>query len=264
MGSLGPNEYSQLTLLHVTNCISKTAEEAPLGIFNAIIALRSFARFIAEIHPELPDLSAAMICTPAKRRRIYVGYSDEEAQKILAVIDRESAQGKRNFAMVMLAYSTSLRGCDIVNLKFENIDWKAGELRLIQEKTNIPLALPLDVATGNAIAEYILNGRPECDSEYIFVRMQRPYTKLCSLWGIIAEYAHAALGTSRKMNGPHAFRRGMGRRLLEAGVPSPIICDVLGHASAASLRQYTASSLECLRQCARTIESIPVMQEELL
>lgn len=264
MGSLGPDKYSQLTLLHVTNCITKTAEQVPLGIFNIIIALRSFVRFIAEVHPELPDLSAAMICSPAKRRRVYVGYSEEEAQKILAAIDRDSIKGKRDFAMVMLAYSTGLRGCDIVNLKFENIDWQASEIRLTQEKTNIPLALPLDVTTGNAIAEYILHGRPACDSEYIFVRMQRPYTKLNSLWNIIAGYAHAALGMSRTMNGPHAFRRGMGRRLLEAGVPSPIICDVLGHASADSLRQYTASSLECLKQCARTMEAIPVMQEELL
>ncbi len=264
MGSLGPDKYSQLTLLHATNCISKTAEQAPLGIFNIIIALRSFVHFIAEIHPELPDLSAAMICTPAKRRRVYVGYSDEEAQKILNEIDTGSAQGKRNYAMVMLAYSTGLRGCDIVNLKFENIDWQAGEIRLTQEKTNIPLALPLDVTTGNAIAEYILNGRPACDSEYIFVRIQRPYTKLRSLWSIIAGYAHTALGASRKMNGPHAFRRGMGRRLLEAGVPSPIICDVLGHTSADSLRQYTASSLEFLKQCARTLNNIPIMQEELL
>lgn len=264
MGSLGPDKYSQLTLRHITECLSRTAEKMPLGIFNAIIALRSFARFITEVHPELPDLSAAMICTPAKRKRVYMGYSDEDAQKILDEIDTSSVQGKRNFAMVMHAYSTGLRGCDIVNLKFENIDWKAGEIRLVQEKTSIPLALPLDVATGNAIAEYILNGRPECNSEYIFIRIQRPHTKLNSLWEIIAKYARAALGESRRMNGPHAFRRGMGRRLLEAGVASPMICDVLGHASAASLRQYTASSLECLKQCARTMESIPVIQEELL
>lgn len=264
MGSLGPDKYSQLTLLHATNCISKTAEQVPLGVFNILTALRSFVRFIAEVHPELPDLSAAMICSPAKRRRVYAGYSDDEAQKILKEIDTSSTQGKRNYAMVMLAYSTGLRGCDIVDLKFENIDWQASEIRLTQEKTNIPLALPLDVATGNAIAEYILNGRPVCDSEYIFVRLCRPYTKLCSLWGVVAGYAHIALGESRKMNGPHAFRRGMGRRLLEAGVPSPMICDVLGHASADSLRQYTASSLECLKQCARTMEDIPVMQEELL
>lgn len=264
MGSLGLNKYSQLTLFHITNCLCKTAEETPLGIFNAVIALRSFAKFIAEIHPELPDFSAAMICAPAKRRRVYEGYSDEDAQKILAEIDRESVKGKRDFAMVMLAYSTGLRGCDILNLKFENVDWKVHEIRLTQEKTNVPLALPLDTATGNAIAEYILNGRPKCDSQYIFVRIQRPYTKLRNLWGIVAEYAHAALGTSRKMNGPHAFRRGMGRRLLEAGVSSSMICDVLGHASAASLRQYTASSVECLKQCARTLEAIPMMQEELL
>ena len=264
MESLGPTEYNQLTLRNVTDCISETAREMPLGIFNAVIALRSFAKFIAEIHPELPDLSVAMICTPAKRRRVYEGYSDEDAQKILAVINRESVKGKRDFAMVMLAYSTGLRGCDILNLKFENVDWKAHEIRLTQEKTNVPLALPLDTATGNAIAEYILNGRPECDSQYVFVRIQRPHTKMRSLWGIVAEYAHTALGTARKMNGPHAFRRGMGRRLLEAGVSSSMICDVLGHASAASLRQYTASSMERLRQCARTLEAIPVMQEALL
>ncbi len=263
MESLGPIEYNQLTLCDVTACISKTATEMPLGIFNTMVALRSFAQFVSDIHPELPNITAALNCTPAKRRRVYVGYSDEDAQKILAVIDRESIKGKRDFAMVMLAYSTGLRSCDILNLKFENIDWRTHEIRLIQEKTNVPLALPLDAATGNAIAEYILNGRPECDSEYVFIRTQHPYTRMLSFWQIVAEYARRALGTSRKMNGPHAFRRGMGRRLLEAGVPSPMICDVLGHTSAAPLRQYTASSLECLRKCARTLESIPVMQEEL-
>lgn len=264
MDSLGQHDYARLTLRHVTDCVNKTAKETPLGIYNTMIAMRSFAKFISEVHPELPDISAALICTPAKRRRVYEGYSDQEAKAILSVIDQESIKGKRDFAMIMLAYSTGLRGCDIISLRFCNIDWNSNEIRLTQEKTNIPLALPLDTATGNAIAVYILNGRPACDSEYIFVRTQHPYTKLCSIDGIIAQYAHAALGKTRKMNGSHAFRRGMGRRLLEAGVPAPMICDVLGHATADSLRQYTASSLECLKQCARTMESIPVTQAELL
>lgn len=116
-----------------------------------MVALRSFAQFVSDIHPELPNITAALNCTPAKRRRIYVGYSDEDAQKILAVIDRESIKGKRDFAMVMLAYSTGLRSCDILNLKFENIDWLTHEIRLIQEKTNVPLALPLDAATGKPL-----------------------------------------------------------------------------------------------------------------
>ena len=45
--------------------------------------------------------------------------------------------------MIMLAYTTGLRGCDIVNLKFDSIDWDACELRLVQEKTNIPVSLSL-------------------------------------------------------------------------------------------------------------------------
>lgn len=264
MDSLGQHDYAGLTMRHITDCVSKTARETPLGIFNTMVAMRSFAKFISEVHPELPDISAALICTPAKHRRIYEGYSDQEAEKILAIIDRGNVKGKRDFAMIMLAYSTGLRGCDIVSLRFCNINWDSCEIRLSQEKTGVPLALPLDTATGNAIAEYILNGRPECDSEYIFVRTQHPYTKLSSIGGVIAQYANLALGKSRKMNGAHAFRRRMGRRLLESEIPAPMICDILGHTSADSLRQYTASSLECLKQCARTMESIPVMQEEII
>lgn len=167
-------------------------------------------------------------------------------------------------AMIMLAYTTGLRGCDIVNLKFDSIDWDACELRLVQEKTNIPVSLPLDTKTGNAIADYILHARPKCKSEYIFLRVLRPYTKIGSMWTVIAKYAHIALGKDRKMNGPHAFRRGMGRQLLEANIPAPLICDILGHSSSVSLRQYTASSLEKLKVCAGTISAIPIAQEALL
>ena len=166
--------------------------------------------------------------------------------------------------MIMLAYTTGLRGCDIVNLKFDSIDWDACELRLVQEKTNIPVSLPLDTKTGNAIADYILHARPKCKSEYIFLRVLRPYTKIGSMWTVIAKYAHIALGKDRKMNGPHAFRRGMGRQLLEANIPAPLICDILGHSSSVSLRQYTASSLEKLKVCAGTISAIPIAQEALL
>ena len=171
--------------------------------------------------------------------------------------------GMRDYAMIMLAYTTGLRGCDIVNLKFDSIDWDACELRLVQEKTNIPVSLPLDTKTGNAIADYILHARPSANLSIYFAGTA-PYTKIGSMWTVIAKYAHIALGKDRKMNGPHAFRRGMGRQLLEANIPAPLICDILGHSSSVSLRQYTASSLEKLKVCAGTISAIPIAQEALL
>lgn len=264
MGALGIYRYAEITLLDVTRCLAKISETFPRGIFNLTGSMRSFARFMDEKHPELPDITPALVFSAPKRRCVYVGYSREEAEQILSAIERSSVIGKRDYAMIMIAYNTGLRGCDIVNLKFGSIDWNACELRLVQEKTNIPVALPLDTETGNAIADYILNARPECTSEYVFLRVQRPYAKLKSMWTIVAKYAHFALGKDRKMNGPHAFRRGMGRRLLEADVPAPLICDVLGHTSSMSLRQYTASSLEKLKVCAGAISTIPVEQEALL
>ncbi len=52
--------------------------------------------------------------------------------------------------------------------------------------------------------------------------------------------------------------------MLEAGVSHFVISDVLGHSSSSSLLRYTAVSVNNLRQCSDTLESIPVMQEELL
>lgn len=89
---------------------------------------------MAEKHPELLDISPALVFSAAKRRSVYVGYTHEEAQKIFSAINRSSTMGMRDYAMIMLAYTTGLRGCDIVNLKFNSIDWDACELRLVQEK----------------------------------------------------------------------------------------------------------------------------------
>lgn len=134
MGILGIYRYAEITLPDVTRCLAKISETFPCGIFNLTGSMRSFARFMAEKHPELLDISPALVFSAAKRRSVYVGYTHEEAQKIFSAINRSSTMGMRDYAMIMLAYTTGLRGCDIVNLKFNSIDWDACELRLVQEK----------------------------------------------------------------------------------------------------------------------------------
>ena len=261
---LGYFEYAELRLTDVVACIGKIAQDTQSAVFSMLKAMRSFARFMTEKHPELPDITPALTCVPLKHHRVYEGYTEEESLKILDSIERESIKGKRNYAMIMMAYSTGLRGIDIVNLKFESIDWNRHEFHIVQEKTGKALALPFNTATGNAIADYILRARPDCESDYVFIRLQRPYTKLGGMWHIVAHYARAALENSEKMNGPYGFRRGMGRRLTEAGVPASLVCDVMGHSSTKTILQYTSASVESLRQCSGTLEEIPVEQEALL
>ena len=111
-----------------------------------------------------------------------------------------------------------------------------------------------------AAANYFIE---HCPADFPAAKYQEKYEeKLKELK--LYPYEIQALGRDRKMNGPHAFRRGMGRQLLEANIPAPLICDILGHSSSVSLRQYTASSLEKLKVCAGTISAIPIAQEALL
>lgn len=76
--------------------------------------------------------------------------------------------------MLMLAITTGLRAIDIVNLKLKDIDWLRGEIRLIQKKVLIPVILPLMPQAGEALRDHILSGRPQCDSEYIFLTIKYP------------------------------------------------------------------------------------------
>lgn len=184
--------YKSLTLPEVSNSIVEYGAKNSRSTGSLLDALRSFAKFISEFHPELPDISPALIGIPAHHKRVYEGYSRGDALKILNSVDRDTALGKRDYAMMLLAYNTGLRGVDITNLRFNDIDWNSSEIHLIQQKTGIPIALPLDNETGNAIADYILNGRPDSACNNIFLRAVKPNIALNSqgLWTIFCIFAY--------------------------------------------------------------------------
>lgn len=259
--------YKLLTLSEVSNSITEYGAKNSRSTGSLFDALRSFTKAVSELHPELPDISPALIGIPAHHKRVYEGFSRDDAIKIFDAVDKSTALGKRDYAMMLLAYNTGLRGVDITNLRFNNIDWNSSEIRLVQQKTEIPIALPLDNETGNAIADYILNGRPDSACNNIFLRAVKPCIALNSqsLWTIFSKYSLPALGSDYTgKHGPHAFRRGIGARMLEAGVRCEIMSDVLGHSSPFALYQYTSASVQNLSQCAMSFDGIQVAREELL
>lgn len=55
------------------------------------------------------------------------------------------------------------------------IDWEADEIRIVQNKTDVPLILPLTAVIGNAIYDYIRSERPESSDSHIFLGVNRPH-----------------------------------------------------------------------------------------
>ena len=52
--------------------------------------------------------------------------------------------------------------------------------------------------------------------------------------------------------------------MLEAGVSHFVLSDVLGNSDANSFLPYASVSLNSLRQCAGTLDDIPVVQQDLI
>ena len=63
--------------------------------------------------------------------------SSEEIEAVLNLIDCNKPKGKRDYAMFMLAVVTGLRAVGIMRLKLTDIDWRKGELNIIQASTQL-------------------------------------------------------------------------------------------------------------------------------
>lgn len=202
------------------------------------------------------------------RQKCHVGFTKNEALQIITNISRTGACGKRDYAILMLAMHTGLRGVDVLGLKFSDIDWMKKEIHLIQSKTGKELRLPVPASVLNAIADYILSARPEAEEkDIIFLRSRRPYIpmKEWSAFSIVKRAAgHAGIKwTAAEHKGFHSFRRSIASQLLEGEVPLDTIKEILGHANADSLKPYISVSRPGLSACALDLSEIPLRREEL-
>ena len=162
----------------------------------------------------------------------------------------------RDYAIILTAVRLGLRESDILNLRFSNIDWENGKIQIIQKKTKQPLCLPLTDDVAWAIIDYLKNGRPGCDCDYVFVRHNRPITHLNSTYDIVQKYIRQSQITlpSGKRHGLHALRHSLASKMLEQGIALPTISGVLGHLSSDTTKYYLKIDVNQLRQCALEVE----------
>lgn len=235
------------------------------GMGNTVWAIKRFFRFLNHQGVAELKVDALLARVGPRRTRALPCFTPEEADRIVTAIETATPRGKRDYAMVRLALSTGLRCCDIVSLRLDEIDWHCDEIRLMQNKTSAPLTLPLSAEVGNAIGDWILQGRPDCGAPEVFVRLYAPFTKLTGPTGALIMHRWLAKAgvVHRAYDGKtfHALRRTTGTRLVESGAELALTAQVLGHASVDSSRRYIALADESLRDCALPLDSFAPAKE---
>lgn len=259
----GHHDFLALSPEDVKNYLIVAADTHQGSMGNVLYALRLFLGYLKENFLVHHDFAPVLNKPAHRKKRILPCFTHEEVEAILTQIDTGSIEGKRDYAILFLASHTGLRSIDIANLRLTDLDWNNDTIRIVQRKTSRPLQLPLESATGNAIAAYILYARPKSDSEYVFLSTNAPYRKLSdrrSIGNILEKYRKKAGITHDPGDGKsfHALRRSMGTWMLESEVPLSTISQVLGHKQQDSAKPYLSMDYERLAACALDFQGIPV------
>jgi site-specific recombinase XerD len=250
----GIHTVDDLTYTAINECITHNAHKYSRGSKDWVYIPRQFLKFLYDSGVTREDFSLAIPDTLQRKRVIREGFTQEEIDKILNAVDKESLNGKRDYAIMIIAAKTGLRATDIINLKLNNVNWRSNEIRIVQQKTGNALSLPLEAEVGNAIADYLLNARPESISEFIFIKHYNPLQSFSRQTATAIVKKHMQLAgiddTIIPLRGMHSFRRSFGKSLLESSVPLDMINELLGHADMNSSRPYLAIDENGLRNCA--------------
>ena len=225
-----------------------------------LVELRAFLLYLFEEDKTSENFSVMFNgIRPHRREKLPSYYAKEDILKLETSVDRESAMGKRNYAMIMLASRLGLRSSDIRNLKFSNIDWDNNIIKLKQYKTKNDISLPLLVEVGEAIIDYITNGRPQSKLKSIFLSSNNPYREItaATFTTTVERYVYkAGIEQKGKHNGPHSLRHSLATNLLQNGTGLPIISATLGHATTLSTMVYLGVDVNALLDCSHAVPPV--------
>lgn len=257
--------FDGVSLVDINESITHMAKDYTSGLGSAIFIVRKFLRHLHETGFTSKDLSLAIPEMVASRSTFREGFSHKEMKLLLAAPDRETSTGKRDFAIMLLAVQTGLRGCDVANIKRDNIDWRTKEIRIIQRKTGKPLSLPLSPESGNAIADYLLHGRPESNLPYVFLcctGVKRPLNNRSARCIVTKYLKRTEFVSTTPRRGFHSFRQSFGTNLLQNEVPMELLRQLLGHSKIDSLKPYLSVDEQNLKKCSLGLVAIRKVGEQ--
>jgi site-specific recombinase XerD len=218
-----------------------------------VAALRSFFRFLhyqgeieTDLASALPNVANWALSSLPK----YI--SADAVQRVLDECDRQTAVGRRNYAVLLLLARLGMRGGEVIRLNLEDIDWHNARIIIRASKGQSWTQLPLTTEVGEAIARYLRHDRPRCECRRVFLRARAPYFALSHTAAItsLVRRALKKAGIESARKGGHLFRHSLATNMLRHGASLNEIGELLRHQSPNSTAVYAKVELTALRPLA--------------
>jgi integrase/recombinase XerD len=180
-----------------------------------------------------------------------------EVQTLLRTPAASDPPGLRDKAMLEVMYAAGLRVSELVNLRIEDAHLRDSFV-LCRGKGGKERIVPLGKAAVDAVAEYLVSGRPKLLRRSASAAKARPLTDALFLtrlggpftrqgfWKMLKGYA-AASKLAAKVH-PHVLRHSFATHLLERGADLRSVQLMLGHSQITTTQIYTHVSRDRLRR----------------
>lgn len=201
-------------------------------------ALRSFLRYRTICGDSVAGLNA-VISSPVqwKLASLPRALKPDEVQRLLGAFP-DGRWPRRGYAIVRCALDMGLRAGEIANLLVGDIDWRDGTVTLKGTKSRRQDVLPLPMATGQALADYLQHERPATASLAIFVRRRDSCDIQITTDAVQKVIRRACRRVGLPDSGSHVLRHTLACRLVESGSSLKEVADVLRHRSLETTRIY--------------------------
>jgi integrase/recombinase XerD len=218
----------------------------------AASALRSFFRFLRVEGLRSDRLEDAVPVVPHRRGAVPRHLDGSTFARLIAGLDSATPRGRRDRAIILLMARLGLRSSEVTALALEDIDWRNGTIRVRARKTGHGALLPLPREVGQALVDYLRDGRPATSTRQVFVvhrlRVGAPISS--SIVNRAVGNALDKAGMDAPLRGGNLLRHSLATDLLAHGASLIQVADLFGHRALTSTAIYASVDILALRQVA--------------
>lgn len=249
----GPVAWQQMRFTDVVRFLTAEFERFPnRGTQRVLlVALRTILRYLAEKNA-IPQGWDEALPGPATRRHAHLPrqLSKEQVRALFVASRGKKPRALQDRALFLLLLRLGLRCEEIAHLRWQDIDWEEGSLKICSQKCRRERILPLPEDVGKALAAYLrtLSSRPTWvfdssrTSPDVDTRRRHIKAIVRSLFG-----RAGIVGLSA-----HSLRHTLATTMVNHGASFKEVADMLGHRWLSTTLIYAKLDMKALAQVALT------------
>lgn len=241
---------SEIKLSHLEEFLAELHDQGlkARSMARVISGIKSFFHFLV-LDSYIEDNPSQLLEAPKIGLKLPTVLSVEEIDSILEVIDVSTAEGTRNYAIIETLYSCGLRVSELTNLRFSDLFFDEGFIR-VQGKGSKQRLVPISETAVQKIKNYLLHRSQQIvkkgNEDVVFISSRGSAISRVTVFYYIKQYAEA-VGINKEIS-PHVFRHSFATHLLERGANIRVIQEMLGHEKITTTEIYTHIDRSFLRQ----------------